>query len=57
VVEVTAEDEYFPPPRNLRDLITAVDTAATFLLGGPVDDRPGADDRALHASDVLASLS
>jgi 4-hydroxy-3-methylbut-2-enyl diphosphate reductase len=56
-VRVTEEDEYFPPPRNLRDLITSVDAAATFLLGGPVDSRPPADDRALHASDVLASLA
>ena len=54
-MQVTDEDEYFPPPRNLRDLITAIDAAATFLLGGPVDARPPADDRALHASDVLAS--
>ena len=57
VVQVTEEDEYFPPPRNLRDLITAVDAAATFLLGGPVDARLPADDRALHASDVLTSLA
>ena len=56
-VEVTAEDEYFPPPRNLRDLISAVDLAAALLLGAPLDDRPATDDRALHASDVLASLS
>ena len=57
VVSVTQEDEYFPPPRNLRELINAVDAAATFVLGGPVEDRPPADDRSLHASDVLASLS
>ena len=56
-VRVTEEDEYFPPPRNLRDLITAVDIAGTFLLGGPVSARPPVNDRALHASDVLASLA
>ena len=57
VVSVTEEDEYFPPPRNLRDLITVIDAAATFAFGGPVDDRPPTQDRLLHASDVLASLS
>ena len=56
-MRVTDEDEYFPPPRNLRDLLAAVDAAATFLLGGPVDDRPPLDDRALQASDVLRRLA
>jgi 4-hydroxy-3-methylbut-2-enyl diphosphate reductase len=55
-VRVTEEDEYFPPPRNLRDLISAVDAAGTFLLGGPVQARPPVNDRSIHASDVLASL-
>ena len=30
---ITDEDEYFPPPRNLRDLVAAVDVVATFMLG------------------------
>ena len=30
--------------------------AATLALGGPVDARPGVNDRAIHASDVLATL-
>ncbi|MGQ0830387.1 MAG: 4-hydroxy-3-methylbut-2-enyl diphosphate reductase [Microthrixaceae bacterium] len=55
-VRITDEDEYFPPPRELRDLLTAVDVLATFSLGGSVPDRPGLLDRALHASDVLAAL-
>jgi 4-hydroxy-3-methylbut-2-enyl diphosphate reductase len=55
-ISITDEDEYFPPPRNLRDLLVALDTAATFGFGGPVVERPPADDRALHASHVLASL-
>jgi 4-hydroxy-3-methylbut-2-enyl diphosphate reductase len=55
-VRVTEEDEYFPPPRALRDLIEAVDAFATFGLGGPVDHRPDADDRLVQASDVLAAL-
>lgn len=56
-ITVTEEDEYFPPPRNLREMITAVDATATFLLGGAVRRRPPIEDRNLHASDVLASLS
>ncbi len=57
VVQVTEEDEYFPPPRNLRDLISTIDAAATLAFGGPVDARPPTQDRSLHASDVLASLA
>ena len=56
-VRVTDEDEYFPPPRNLRDLVASIDGAATFLLGGPVGASATTDDRAMHASDVLASLA
>jgi len=57
LVKVTDEDEYFPPPRNLRDLISAVAVMATFTLGGSVADRPPADDRSLPASEVLAALT
>ena len=39
-VRITDEDEYFPPPRKLRDLLTGVDVLATFGLGGSVPDRP-----------------
>jgi 4-hydroxy-3-methylbut-2-enyl diphosphate reductase len=45
VVEVTNEEEYFPPPRELRTLL------AERGLGGAL-----ADDRAVSASDVLADL-
>jgi len=55
-ISITDEDEYFPPPRNLRDLISALDVVATFALGGSVPDRPAVNDRAVGASDVLASL-
>jgi 4-hydroxy-3-methylbut-2-enyl diphosphate reductase len=55
-VRVTEEDEYFPPPRNLRDLVTAIDVVATLTLGGSLPDRPPADDRGLPASDVLSTL-
>jgi len=57
LVVVTDEDEYFPPPRNIRDLQTAVEDAATVLLGGNLLDRPGMDDRNLGASEVLTNLT
>jgi len=55
-VRFTEEDEYFPPPRNLRDLQTAIETAITAMSGGSLSQRPQVDDRALAASAVLASL-
>ena len=55
-VRITEEDEYFPPPRELRDLLTAVDVVATLSLGGSVADRPAVRDRELKASSVLAQL-
>jgi 4-hydroxy-3-methylbut-2-enyl diphosphate reductase len=56
-VRVTDEDEYFPPPRDLRDLLTAIDVVATLSLGGDVGNRPGIQDRHLDASEVLAGLA
>lgn len=56
LVVVTDEDEYFPPPRNIRELQGSIENASTVLLGGSLLDRPGMDDRVLGASDVLASL-
>ena len=55
-VRITEEDEYFPPPRNLRDLLAGIELLATLTLGGPVDGGPGVNERAVHAADVLASL-
>ncbi|MEK7422308.1 MAG: 4-hydroxy-3-methylbut-2-enyl diphosphate reductase [Actinomycetota bacterium] len=54
-VRVTDEDEYFPPPRNIRELQSAIGCAATALLGGEVA-LSAADDRRLAASDVLGAL-
>jgi 4-hydroxy-3-methylbut-2-enyl diphosphate reductase len=56
-VRITTEDEYFPPPRNLRDLLAAIDAVLTFTLGGAVQDRPPVNDRAVKASDVLSALA
>jgi 4-hydroxy-3-methylbut-2-enyl diphosphate reductase len=61
LVRVTDEDEYFPPPRELRELIPALDAAAALVLGGDVTavraaGGPFADDRTLDASKVLAAF-
>ena len=60
-VRVTEEDEYFPPPRELRELIPALDAVAALVLGGDVTavraaGGPFADDRTLDASNVLAAF-
>ncbi|MFV0527081.1 MAG: 4-hydroxy-3-methylbut-2-enyl diphosphate reductase [Acidimicrobiales bacterium] len=56
-VAITNEDEYFPPPRHLRDLLGAVDTAVTAGLGGSRTGRPPVDDRAVDAAGVLTDLA
>ncbi len=56
-VHVTDEDEYFPPPRELRELMSALDLVAPVLLGGSAPTIAGGtftDDRRVDASDVLA---
>jgi 4-hydroxy-3-methylbut-2-enyl diphosphate reductase len=60
-VFVTDEEEYFPPPRELRELVPALDAVAALAFGGdPTVGRqsggPFDDDRAADASDVLARL-
>ena len=54
---MTTETEFFPPPRNIRELQFAIEAVATVLLGGSLVDRPVMDDRMLGASDVLAGLA
>ena len=61
-VYVTDEDEYFPPPRELRELLPALDAAAALLLGADPDRARAlggafADDRDVDASDALAGLA
>lgn len=61
VVDVTDEDEYFPPPRELRDLMPALDALAALSSGGspPAAAALGGvftGDRAIDASDTLAGL-
>ncbi|MBK9973114.1 MAG: 4-hydroxy-3-methylbut-2-enyl diphosphate reductase [Acidimicrobiaceae bacterium] len=55
-VRVTEEDEYFPPPRNIRDLQSAIGIAAAAMSGGRIELSAVFDDRRLAASDVLATL-
>ncbi len=55
-VSITDEDEYFPPPRNLRELLAGIGAIATLGLGGPVGDHPELKDRTIGASEVLTAL-
>lgn len=62
VVHVTDEDEYFPPPRQLRELMPLLDSLTAFACGGdPVAARrlggPFSDDPEIDASEVLAELA
>ena len=61
-VHVTDEDEYFPPPRELRELMPALDSLAALMVGGdPERSRQHggsfSGDRAADASLVLADLA
>jgi len=56
LLRVTDEDEYFPPPRNIRDLQTAIGVAAAAMSGGRIELSTVFDDRTLAASDVLETL-
>jgi 4-hydroxy-3-methylbut-2-enyl diphosphate reductase len=54
-ISVTEEDEYFPPPRQLRELQSTVATVLTVMTGGSLD-LIEFDDRRIGASQVLAQL-
>ena len=58
-VTVTTEDEYFPPPPELRDLLRAVGGTLGFLAGRAGSQRtdPAAEDRSVSAADVLDLLA
>jgi 4-hydroxy-3-methylbut-2-enyl diphosphate reductase len=61
-VQVTVEDEYFPPPPELRELLRAVGTALGVMTAAP---KPAGgmwreavgDDRDVSAADVLELLA
>jgi 4-hydroxy-3-methylbut-2-en-1-yl diphosphate reductase len=58
IVDVTHEDEYFPPPRELRDLLRVVSTAVGASLLAPADDVSLlTGDRSVAASDALEALA
>ena len=54
-VHHTDEDEYFPPPRNLRDLLAAVRGFAGLGFGAAPPAKH-LDDRAIDASKALEAL-
>jgi 4-hydroxy-3-methylbut-2-enyl diphosphate reductase len=58
-VTVTTEDEYFPPPPELRELLRAVGTTLGFLAGRPGAQQvdPVSEDRRVSAADVLDMLA
>jgi 4-hydroxy-3-methylbut-2-enyl diphosphate reductase len=55
-VRLTSEDEYFPPPRALRELQLALEQSITVMTGGSLGSRPAVDDRSVSASAVLEHL-
>jgi 4-hydroxy-3-methylbut-2-en-1-yl diphosphate reductase len=60
LVHVTTEDEYFPPPPELRELLRALATTVGLLAGrGPISTEadPAAGDRNVSAADVLEALA
>jgi 4-hydroxy-3-methylbut-2-enyl diphosphate reductase len=61
-VRVTVEDEYFPPPPELRELLRGLSAALQLGLGAPVRDgsdrvSPFGADRETSAAEVLAALA
>jgi 4-hydroxy-3-methylbut-2-enyl diphosphate reductase len=58
-VTVTTEDEYFPPPPELRELLRAVGSMLGFFAGRarPLRADPAAEDRSVSAADVLDLLA
>jgi len=58
VVTITDEEEYFPPPRELRELVRGAVAAVRFSLAAPTEDEGVlSDDRVVAASDVLDTLA
>jgi len=61
VAAVTVEEEYFPPPPELRDLLRGLEAALGLLSGAPEpagpDGRVLGDDRSTAAADVLEGIA
>ena len=56
-IKIAQEDEYFPPPRHIRQLQTSIELVATIMLGGSFASRRIVDDKKTAASTVLALLA
>ena len=59
-VPVTDEDEYFPPPPELRELLRSLAGAVGVLTAAPEPTQPydpSARDRGISAADVLEALA
>lgn len=57
-VRAVEEEEYFPPPRELRELMDVLATGLLASLGGPAPSgNVFMNDRAVGAKDVLATIS
>ena len=56
-VRVTDEAEYFPPPRALRDLLSAIDSVGAVAFGMDPGTLPPVNDRERPASVVLSELA
>lgn len=56
-IRITSEDEYFPAPRNIRELQSAIELAATLTLGGTIVKGSRIDYRNIAASTVLQGLA
>jgi len=60
---VTIEEEYFPPPPELRELLRGLESALSLLNGAPGEDHGAAvhpvlvDDRTTAAADVLERIA
>jgi 4-hydroxy-3-methylbut-2-en-1-yl diphosphate reductase len=58
IVEVTREEEYFPPPPELRELLRALASTLSLINGrSPNDNEPVGRDREVSAARVLQELS
>jgi len=57
VISVTTEDEYFPPPPELRELLRALAAALTVTTAAPagLPADPVGEDRGTSAADLLAT--
>lgn len=57
LVHVTEEDEYFPPPRNLREWQSTLEEICAIFVGGDPRGVPPVDDRQISASAILDLMS